>query len=396
MLILNIFAVCSLVIFALLLLLRKNNSITNILLALIIVCPAINFTNNAFVQSGLVFKYPIIVFISAITEVFYAPLVLAYCRKMIGKEFKKLTILHCLTLSHCILAVIFYIQFLTFGNEQQFDYLRHMNQSIYPWQLNTLNTIFTLLQLIYTIKAVYEIYKYSKSTKQFYSNTENIKLSYMQSFATINCILTFVMMLCYITLPTRIVEYIAIPLISISIYLFVLYFAFHHAVVFQQTELNNFEQCLLPMKRYDEYSEPLCQEIKAIQENPGKYKLTEAEMEDYYCKILNYLDQNKPYLNTNISLQTLSDAIGACSHNVSLTINVKFGMNFFNLINSYRIRDAKLLLESKEELEVSIEQISYDVGFQTKSTFYNAFKTHTGTTPLNYLKQHQKSLQGIS
>jgi len=211
-------------------------------------------------------------------------------------------------------------------------------------------------------------------------------MDYTLSFTILTSSLTFILFVCYLSLPPHLVEYIIIPIICIIIYIFVLYNAFHNSVIFQQQEYDDFAECLVPMKRYDEYSEPLCQEIKAIEANPGKYKLAEAEMELYLKKLNIYFEKEKPYLASDISLQSISEAIGACSHHVSMTINIKYGMNFFNLINSYRIKEAQILLAKKNEMGATIEQIGYDVGFQTKSTFYNAFKTHAGTTPTNYVK----------
>ena len=97
MLLINLFAIFSLISFSAILLLRKNNSTTNILLALIISNPVINFINNVFVLTGAVNHFPEIVFISFMTGPLYAPLVLAYCYKMIGKEVKFFTWLHALT-----------------------------------------------------------------------------------------------------------------------------------------------------------------------------------------------------------------------------------------------------------------------------------------------------------
>jgi AraC-like DNA-binding protein len=306
---------------------------------------------------------------------------------MIGKEVKLLTWLHGITLTLIILAVSFYIQFLILSPEAKHNYLVGLNNSEYPWQLNLCNALVFLIQLVYIGTAIYEIYRFGKSSRQFFANIEKTKLSYLRLFAAVLGVLTFLLLVCYATIPTRIVEYIIIPIICISIYVFVLYFAFQKSAIFAQNEYDDFAECLVPLKRYDDYSEPLCQEIKAIKANRGKYKIAEAEIESYYKKISEYFEKEKPYLHSDISLLTLSEAIGACSHHVSMTINVKFEMNFFNLINSYRIREAKYLLESNiPKTGATIEQIGYEVGFQTKSTFYNAFKTHVGASPTNYLK----------
>jgi len=386
LLVINLFAIISLLSLSVILLLRKNNSVTNILLALIIFNPAINFINNVFIELGLIHRFPEIVFFSFMTGSLYAPLVLAYCHKMIGKKVKLVTWLHGVTFAYLLMTIVWYIQFLTFSPDQKHQYLLGLKESVYPWQLELSNTLFSIIQLIYIVIALIRVLKFKKSSQQFFANTEKIKMDYTLSFTILTSSLTFILFVCYLSLPPHLVEYIIIPIICIIIYIFVLYNAFHNSVIFQQQEYDDFAECLVPMKRYDEYSEPLCQEIKAIEANPGKYKLAEAEMELYLKKLNIYFEKEKPYLASDISLQSISEAIGACSHHVSMTINIKYGMNFFNLINSYRIKEAQILLAKKNEMGATIEQIGYDVGFQTKSTFYNAFKTHAGTTPTNYVK----------
>jgi AraC-like DNA-binding protein len=53
-------------------------------------------------------------------------------------------------------------------------------------------------------------------------------------------------------------------------------------------------------------------------------------------------------------------------------------------VNHYRIEKAKsLLLQSDQQ----VSRICYDVGFNSKSTFYAAFKKVTGVTPGAFRKQ---------
>ncbi len=61
----------------------------------------------------------------------------------------------------------------------------------------------------------------------------------------------------------------------------------------------------------------------------------------------------------------------------------KLGSSFLELINKYRIEEAKsLILDPK--LNETIEGIGYSVGFNSKSTFHSAFKRITGQTPSEF------------
>ena len=59
---------------------------------------------------------------------------------------------------------------------------------------------------------------------------------------------------------------------------------------------------------------------------------------------------------------------------------------FFDYINEYRINDAKTLL--KEQTDLTVLEILYKIGFNSKSSFYTAFKKETQQTPTKYRKSN--------
>jgi AraC-like DNA-binding protein len=118
-----------------------------------------------------------------------------------------------------------------------------------------------------------------------------------------------------------------------------------------------------------------------------KLKIAEADLNRYSNDITNYLTNRKPYLQSDFDLSELSKGLEIPLYIVSYTINVKFGINFFDLINSYRITEAKTLLQNFDKAKRTIESVGYDVGFNTKSAFYRAFKKHGNCTPSEYLNK---------
>lgn len=95
------------------------------------------------------------------------------------------------------------------------------------------------------------------------------------------------------------------------------------------------------------------------------------------------------FKDNELSLAKLAEASGLNVHLASKAINECSGGNFYDWVNLYRVEQAKsLLLES----DTQISRICYDVGFNSKSTFYSAFKKVTGLTPGNYRKSNQNEL----
>lgn len=132
-----------------------------------------------------------------------------------------------------------------------------------------------------------------------------------------------------------------------------------------------------------------------IQESPEevkrkKYensKLETTQKEKYLQRLLTFMDHEKPYESTDLTLTELSNQISIPSHYLSQIINEKLEVNFLDFINGYRVKAAKEKLTDPKLSHYTIISIAYESGFNAKSTFYAAFKKHTGMTPSQYRKQ---------
>lgn len=108
----------------------------------------------------------------------------------------------------------------------------------------------------------------------------------------------------------------------------------------------------------------------------------ESLMNELYRKLTLYMELEKPYIDNELRLVNLADQLGFSTHLLSKVINKKSGKNFNQFVNDYRLQEAKRLL--LENPDYSIKTIYFDVGFNNKATFYNAFKKEFQCTPLEY------------
>ncbi|KAF2080219.1 helix-turn-helix domain-containing protein [Flavobacterium sharifuzzamanii] len=114
-------------------------------------------------------------------------------------------------------------------------------------------------------------------------------------------------------------------------------------------------------------------------------KIESAEALMWSEKLENAMFEKSLYKNPNLTLQDLSQEINISSHQLSQFLNNNLGKNFTSYVNEFRINEACKIITSSDKL--TLESVGYDVGFNSKSTFFTAFKKHTGTTPLNYQLQ---------
>ncbi|OCA79196.1 hypothetical protein BBH99_19750 [Chryseobacterium contaminans] len=100
--------------------------------------------------------------------------------------------------------------------------------------------------------------------------------------------------------------------------------------------------------------------------------------------LLDFMKTEKPYLDDKLTLQKLAEQMNMPEKQLSLLINQHIGKHFFDFINEFRINDAKVLL--REQPQLTVLEILYEVGFNSKSSFYTAFKKETHQTPTDYRK----------
>ena len=132
---------------------------------------------------------------------------------------------------------------------------------------------------------------------------------------------------------------------------------------------------------------------------PLKYQksgLTESYSYELKEQLLKLLHDDKVFKDNTISLNSLSDQMGITRHNLSQVINEHFNMNFFNLINKFRIEEAQRILTDDRNNNLNIIDIAYDVGFNNKVTFNKAFKEETKLTPTQYLKGFRATPLGVN
>lgn len=114
--------------------------------------------------------------------------------------------------------------------------------------------------------------------------------------------------------------------------------------------------------------------------------LTDLRKQELIDTVEHIMKTRKPYLKSNFTINGLAKMSGTGRTYLSQTINEYYEKSFTQWINEYRIKEAITLMKSVEKEKFSIEAISEMVGFSSKSSFYMAFKSVTGTTPADYFK----------
>lgn len=114
-------------------------------------------------------------------------------------------------------------------------------------------------------------------------------------------------------------------------------------------------------------------------------KIAPDEAQQLTEKLKLLMETDKLYNDANLKLSDVAKYLNILPHRLSQLLNDNLDKSFTSFINEYRITEAKRLILEKDKL--TLEAIGYACGFNSKSTFYSAFKKYTGTTPSQFKTQ---------
>ncbi len=382
MIVFNIITTIHLLVFFCLLFFRKENVLPNKVLALLLVNPAVNFVSNVNILAGNLPNAPYIYFFAQATASLFAPLVYMYAGLMTGQPFILRKPLYLLTLVHLLATAFFTFEFafLMTGPAQQ-AYLEGILNGPYPEQMNIVNGIFILSQQIYFTVAAIKIFQYKKRLTNTLSSFEKTRLVYITRFISLIWLLNLIALITYATLPTIMVEYIVLPAVLTVICFFILYFSFHHNSIFTPKTYRVFlSDTKTTADSSTKETEPAA---------PGAAAISKGELEHIAGIIEEQLREKEPFTNPDLTLSAWAAALHLPESKVSLAINKVLKKNFYDLVNEARIKKAQMLLQQRKEL--SIEGVAYEAGFNSRASFYRAFKKYTGLTPSGFLEAQEKA-----
>lgn len=107
---------------------------------------------------------------------------------------------------------------------------------------------------------------------------------------------------------------------------------------------------------------------------------------DLAAKLERLMEQETLYLHNDLRLDDLAERLGISRNQVSQVINEHFNRSFFDYINQYRVRAAQELLMETEAGETPIAQIAFDAGFNTRASFYKAFRKFSSQPPSAFMR----------
>ncbi|WP_418262364.1 helix-turn-helix domain-containing protein [Flavobacterium faecale] len=369
--ILNILAVFNIVVLCTFLLIRKNNSYPNYLLAVIFAIPGLYFFDNILINTGLIHSAPYFFFFVQMIANLFPITVYKYLHILIGNTKKIKSYLVIASAVTILFSVVLLLDFCLLSSTEQTNYINHLSTDEYPKIMDMYNVVFYICQMIYLVELFIDIKKYRIAVKNNLSATESVKLLFARQFILLMAILNFLLVVFYILLPANIVDYGVLPVVMTVIYLFVITFSIKNNAIFSH---ESFNALVAENKRITEYTS--CKSTNWIQD--GRWDSTITVLEEL-------IKTDKVFKDNKLNLTTLSDMVEEQPYIVSQILNQHFKKSFFDFINEARVDEAIILLKTFDSKVDTIENIASEVGFNSRASFYRSFKKVTGKNPTDFV-----------
>ena len=246
-----------------------------------------------------------------------------------------------------------------FSDNSEFNY-----EATEYFNFFSLKVIFVLLNLYYVINAIIIYRKHRLKVDHVLSYDIGISFNWITVFLAGYILFT----LCFIVLNPDSSPYVVyLPLLLILTFLY-----------FQRNRqgtvhLTNEEE----EKEFQDHENTDSKHTGTVNQNSEALKR----------KLLHIMLVEKPYLKSDLTIYELAKMLNSNSKYLSVIINTDFNQNFATFINSYRIEEAKELLKEEANEQFTIEAIAKMSGFNSKSSFNNAFKYFQNITPSQYKNQ---------
>jgi AraC-like DNA-binding protein len=127
-------------------------------------------------------------------------------------------------------------------------------------------------------------------------------------------------------------------------------------------------------------------------EKQSKIALADDLQEELMNRILDIMEDTAEICDSTFTINKLATILQSNHTYVSQVINSAFKMNFRSFLNRYRIKESQRLFSEPDASKYTIEAVSLQVGFKSRSAFRDAFKDITGVSPNYYFKKMQKKI----
>jgi len=351
---------------AMVLFIKKENRYANRIFSIVFFVVSGMFLESILINLNVHRGFPFFPWNTFLFPYIFGPVLFLYASMLTGRM-KKIKYIHII---HFIPAVIIALINLYLYYSQDIS-IRLQSLSDFPNEAITISPIMTYFgrtyEFIYYFSSLFILYSFRKRIKDFFSDISKITLNWLHFIIFAFIIIEATIGILQI-IPTK-------PLVWISSLIAVIMMFVSALLVILQPDLLN-DNTNINFGRTPKYV---------------KLRMDESKEKSILNDLLQLMSDKKPYLTETLNLDELAGMMSIDPNRLSMILNIHLKENFYTFINKYRIEEVKKNLRDPKYKNENILTAAYDSGFNSKSSFNDAFKKLTGVTPKEYRKKIQKN-----
>lgn len=345
----------------------------------------------------------------------WGPLLYLYAVSLSNNRLRPEQLLHLLPAAILLLSAN--LSYWSYSEEQQQAFVRfiwsdrtdqHL-QATYSTMISPLwgkwvdlhlhSTLFVMQFALYCALVLRQIGQHNLRLQQHFSSLEHMNLRWLR-LLTLGCLAFLVIFLLFNRGQLIMVGHFDVNApgpSTPSIFLVILIYLIGASAIFQPDLIRGETTSPKAESESSEKESPLetspDRETGAVEAKsepaPEKYRRSNLSMEDaarFKMQLMEAMQERELYLDCELTLPDLARETGLTPHQVSQVLNGQMNQNFFSFVNNYRIQLAKKLLSDPQTSSMPIVELAVEVGFKSKSSFYDAFKKSTEMTPTQFKK----------
>jgi AraC-like DNA-binding protein len=362
---------------------ERGKQVSNILLGLFFLSISLNLLDFFLFAIG---AYATITWLAGwgtCLPLLFGPLIYLYTRSVLHKDFtpnKK-------HLVHFLFFFIFFIStevyYLSQPGKVREQIMTRIQQHQIPLSVSLVSTAIFVQFLLYIFVSLRLIAAYKKEAHQFVSSKSQYSVSWLSSV-----ILFFLLVILLTIINGLLTQTVLAPYYLIVFNGIVLAMLIFVMTVFMRA---------LKMPYFFSFSAE--EDGIGPAGSTSQYRFNQAEKvekEKIVKTVQHYMQNGKPWQEPELTVNQLASRLSIKPRLLSQAVNDILGQNFYDFINRYRIEEASRLLTNPKDQKITILEVLYEVGFNSKSSFNTLFKKYTGLTPTAFRQKKSREKRSDS
>lgn len=385
----------------------KGNRIANSFMAALVICIALRLLNNWLARTGYFMDHPQWSMASVPLDFTWGPLLYLYARSVSGKPLKPWSALHFLPALAMISAPISFTQY---SQEEQLRFLAYfwsdrkdlglgrnvLESAPTIWRqwidMHLHGSFFTLQFGTYCYLVLRQIHQHNQQLEHHYSFTDEMNLRWLKTL-TYLCVFFLLLFLVFnraqLVLFGQFAYTAVIPNTPFLFMVIAIYIIGTMALMQprirqaneKSDELQGTKEANKAQQEEGDNSPPV---EKLTTTKYARSGISLGDAQRYKIQLMQIMQEKELYLDCDLTLGDLAEEAGITYHQASQVINNQMNQKFFSFVNNYRIERAREMLADPETRNMPIVELALEVGFKSKSSFYNAFRKVTHLTPTQF------------